>query len=378
MEMDAPRLCPRRRALVVLCCVCIELSLFLSFSGFESIPVKNNRPCDREAIRNGLWLKKRAEDKDEAKDGNEDYEWSVPTQVCSFQSFHSGDFCRLMGNSVILFLGDSISFEQYASLVRLATNGTVISERLKDRAFRKRGLPVIINSCGQSNVTLLYRTSIQLTSDQFSISVDDILSQTPPTSVVLNTGAHYRGDDEFMSTFRPAVGSLEKWQQSCTSRNNITCPLFYRTTFPGIPHCMNFTEPENNRTEMEEYVTTQNPGEEWNSYSWKEFKRQNGLALDSLASSKLQYEIIDGYEMGLTRPDTRKSASDCLHNRLPAIADANNAAFLHHLKGILSEDDVATMTKLNHGFDRRTNVNEEFSDMNWEMVDSPDYPYKYG
>ena len=68
----------------------VALSLFLSFSGFESIPMRAGRPCDREAIRNGLWLKKRAEDEaeDEAEDG---YEWSVPTQVCSFQSFHSGN-----------------------------------------------------------------------------------------------------------------------------------------------------------------------------------------------------------------------------------------------------------------------------------------------
>ena len=200
----------------------------------------------------------------------------------------------------------------------------------------------------------------------------------PPTAVVLNTGAHYQKDDALMSTFRPAFSSLEKWQQSCTSRNNIPCPFFYRTTFPGIPHCMNFTEPENNRTKMEKHVATPNPGKEWNAYHWKEFNKQNGLVLDALASSELQYEIIDGYEMGLTRPDTRKSASDCLHNRVPAIADAHNAALLHYLKVILSEDDVVSMMKLNHGFDRRPNVNEEFTDINWEMVDSPDYPYKYG
>ncbi|EJK58578.1 hypothetical protein THAOC_21288 [Thalassiosira oceanica] len=371
---------PSRRALVVLCCVCIELYLFISSSGFELSPKKNlgagGPPCDREAIRNGLWLKKRTED----EDGNgDDYEWSVPNQRCSFQSrFHSDDFCRLMGNAVILVLGDSISFEQYASLVRLATNGTVISENLKARAQHKRGLPVIINVCGQSNVTLVYKMQIALTGNKWSNSMDDILTKMPPTSVILNTGAHFMGDNAFISTLEPAFNSLEKWQQSCMSRNNIPCPLFYRTTFPGIPHCMNFTAPENNRAKMEEHVATPDPGKEWNAYHWKEFNRQNGLVLDHLEySSKLQYEIIDGYEMGLTRPDTRKTAADCLHNRIPAIADANNAAFLHHMKAILSEDDVATMRKLNHGFDRRQNVNEKFRDMNWELVDSTEYPYKY-
>ena len=81
--------------------------------------------------------------------------------------------------------------------------------------------------------------------------------------------------------------------------------------------------------------------------------------------------------MGLTRPDVRKSDSDCLHSRVPTIADAENAALLHHLNAVLSEDDVANMAKLDHGFDRRTNANGGFSDMNWGMVDSADYPYKY-
>ena len=45
---------------------------------------------------------------------------------------------------------------------------------------------------------------------------------------------------------------------------------------------------------------------------------------------------------------------------------------------MLSGEDIAKMAKLDHGFDRRPNINGEFSDMNWELVDSPAYPYKYG
>ena len=185
---------------------------------------------------------------------------------CSFQSrFHSGDFCRLMGNLVILILGDSISFKQYVPLVRLATNGTVIDfGHAESASTAQAGITRDINSCGQSNVTLVYKSHISLTADKWSNSFDDILAKMPPTAVVLNYGAHYQKDDALMSTFRPAFSLLEKWQQSCTSRNNIPCPFFYRATFPGIPHCMNFTEP--NRTNMEKHVATQNPGKEWNAY----------------------------------------------------------------------------------------------------------------
>ena len=35
------------------------------------------------------------------------------------------------------------------------------------------------------------------------------------------------------------------------------------------------------------------------------------------------------------------------------------------------------MTKLNHGFDRRQNVNADLRGMNWDLVDSSDYPYNY-
>jgi len=84
------------------------------------------------------------------------------------------------------------------------------SDRLKARALYKRGLPVIINSCGQSNVTLVYKSQISLIADKWGNSFDDILTKMPPTAVVLNTGAHYQKDDALMSTFRPAFSLLEK------------------------------------------------------------------------------------------------------------------------------------------------------------------------
>lgn len=334
------------------------------------------RHCEHENIRHGKWS--------ERTEGSatDDYRWDVPaastngtSSSCFFRSeFDSEVFCNLMANTVIWVLGDSIMWEMYTSLVKLATNDRlVLSKRINKRVNShgtRGGFPVMVNPCNNSNVTLVYRWTFRLE------GIDKMFSQQFPTMIVLNTGSHYMPDDQYRTRMNHMIQQIEGWQQLCRERN-LTCPFYWRTTPPGIPHCMTFTHPVNNITKMEQFVATESPGVGGSPpfYSWERFQHQNKIAYMMLRSSTLSYDVVPGYEIGIQRPDTRVSENDCLHSSNPAIADMENTVLLHYLRSSRTVEDVVGVSRYMYDFDRTTNVNTEGTDLDWSMVNRKDYPY---
>ncbi|KAL7531311.1 hypothetical protein ACHAWF_003715 [Thalassiosira exigua] len=291
-----------------------------------------------------------------------------PLAQCFFNpSFVKDEFCGLTRNAVVVMIGDSLTWEQYDSLVQL-TEGTPLRKRINRRVVSRRGTPVVINVCG-GDTTLVYRWIKHLDGGGASIPVETMMEQMFPTMVLMNTGAHYQADGEFVRKIREALEVIERWQSKCQVRN-LTCPFFWRTTSPGIPDCMNYTEPINDLAEMEDAVKSKP------LYNWENFRHQNDLALEILESSPLDFDVLDGYEMGITRPDTRVSETDCLHSRDPAAGHAENTAMLHYLRNKMKREDLLKVAAMEHLFNRTTNVNEERSDLYWDLVNSPDYPYR--
>ena len=339
-----------------------------------SMPKQSFKLCTREDVRRGQWVEWTNSNitlGDAAAAANE-YKWNVLREVsgsCQFQpDFSPTLFCRLMTNGVVMFVGDSITWEMYASLVRL-TSGMEVSKRVNLRVSKqgsKTGMPVIINVCGNDNVTLVYRWSKHLE------GIGKMLEEQFPIMIVMNTGAHYQHDMAHRNSVKHALGLIEGWQQSCQIHLNLTsCPFYWRTTAPGIPKCKTFTKPVNNITKMEEFVSS-NP-----HHNWENFANQNAMALQmlSLSSERLRYEVVDGYEIGIQRPDLRVSEHDCLHNSHPAIADAENAILLHHLRASRTKEDVSKLAKTEYNFSRVTNVLPSGKDLDWNLVNRQDYPY---
>lgn len=326
--------------------------------------------CGREDIRRGKWL--------ERTEGNAtEYRWDVPEGAgsCRFHAeFDPGRFCALMANAVVMVIGDSIMWEAYSSLVRLASDGGVTPrKRIHTRVTHhgtRGGFPVMVNVCNGTQATIIYRWSFHLE------GIDRYLKEQFPTVIFLNTGAHYQADGIYRAGMDRTIGLLEGWQEVCRGRN-LTCPFYWRTTAPGIPNCMSFTRPNNNITEMERFVEAESPGVKGQApfYFWEKFKGQNEIALEMLESSKLDYGVIPGYEIGIQRPDTRVSEGDCLHSRNPAIADAENIVMLHHLRSSRTAGDVLEASRYRYDFDRGTNVKPDGSDLDWDLVNQKDYPY---
>jgi hypothetical protein len=289
--------------------------------------------------------------------GFDPYQWhqgAADSSSCEFQEgFNTALFCDLMQNAVILFIGDSLTFEQYGSLVALM--GGKVSEALKWRCIykAKEDLSIVQNVCGEKNTTLVYHFSAYLD------DIDKVLNETFPTALVMNRGAWLQNGVHDLKGADQALHHVHKWQQDCLEQN-LPCPFFYRTSPPGHVNCANFTEPENNITIMEEYVA-QNP-----AYQWETFRHENELFLQKLELSELAYEIIDGYEIGIRRPDDHKQqASDCLHNCNPGVPDAYNRILLHYLRLHRTPADISRVSQYKYPWDRTSNIKPDGQDFNW-------------
>ena len=66
--------------------------------------------------------------------------------------------------------------------------------------------------------------------------------------------------------------------------------------------------------------------------NWWLFKGQNALVLQEFAASNLTYyDVIDGYDLMIRRPDLHKAPSDCLHSCIPGKVDVYPQLLLHYL-----------------------------------------------
>ena len=372
--------------------VSVRLAAFLSFTllvyymnnSTTGEAVMRNKLCQRGDIRQGKWID-RGNVTGAIGGGSElaepdTYRWvprgadaNANTNVtsannestCHYQEdFNSTLFCNLMQNAVIMFIGDSILWEQYQSLVHLT--GARVFLRVKIRATFKKGLPVLVNVCGSQNVTLMFRWSKRLEDDSTSVPIDEMFREHFPVMTVLNNCAHYSHESRYLANVGHALDVIVAWQQLCAQRNLTSCPFFWKTTAPGIPNCTNnFTKPVNNLTEMEAYVKA-HP-----MFDWEKFHGQNNIAENLLQEAQkekgLRYGIIDGYEMGIQRPEFHVSEKDCLHSFHYATGDAENTALLHFLATSRTEEDIVRVTEYKYDFPRVTNVKTDGTDIDWAV-----------
>jgi len=265
--------------------------------------------------------------------------------------------------------------------VYLVTDGRdVLHERVKYRAVQRK-IAIVINVCGDNNdnnnnnnVTLIYRWNKHLNNRGTSVAIKDMLNETFPTMIVLNTGAHVQKDIAYHKNMDHTLDLIVGWQKTCQDRN-LPCPFFWRTTPPGIFNCKSFTGPVNNITMMEEHVAS-NP-----KYDWEKIRHQNELAVQKLelslssgSRSGLElpsYEIIDAYEVGIQRPELQVSSKDCLHHCQPAAADVYNIIMLHYLQVNRTSEDIFRLASYEYPYNRTTNIALSGNDVDWSKDTTP-------
>jgi GDSL/SGNH-like Acyl-Esterase family found in Pmr5 and Cas1p len=281
------------------------------------------------------------------------YFWSIAKDSnCRLVEWNVARFCELMKGQTITVIGDSISHEFFISLVyMLGGDGATYREMLRSE---HRKVSVLHEVCIDTVVAAAAAAANDTAAVAYAAAHvvklfyhrDDSLQQLPtvliktqPDVIILNRGTHYVDDTTLVSAMRGTIQLLETYQQQHQQRTNgtIACRIFWRTTPPGHPQCRDHKVAVNDVEAMEALVADPQ-GYEWTGkppnapkFYWWLFKGQNALVLQEFAASNLTYDVIDGYDLMIGRPDSHLAPSDCLHSCFPGKMDVYPQLLLHYL-----------------------------------------------
>jgi hypothetical protein len=248
--------------------------------------------------------------------------WRVPHHAgCQFLEWNGTQFCDMMQSQSIVIIGDSLSFELYLPLVlMLGGAGVRMNERL-------HGNRTILHTGCSGRIKIYYHR------DDTLEKLPIVLKRTKPDVLILNRGAHYFNDSILIPQIRHTIQLLETYQQQRQHENE--CRIFWRTTAPGHPLCSRYSEPVNDILAMEALVANLS-GYLWvvggEDFSWWKFLEQNALILKEFEASNLTYDIIDGYDVMIRRPDLHYLPNiDCLHSCYPGKMDVYPQLLWHYL-----------------------------------------------
>lgn len=295
-------------------------------------PIRPLRLCTRVEIQDGEWVPltlprnpyspySKAVSCDKPKEPWHTWDWqpfAVQAQTCIFQPWDSAHFCSLVRFATVAMIGDSLSWEHFASLIGL------LNERVK---LRRGNITNVYHVC-QGQVRLVYLRSNDLA------LLPHLINTTSPNVLILNRGAHFVPNNVLEPELQNLTTDLKEWQHSCHVSQR-PCHLFIRTTVPGHPQCWNFTKPAKTVREMEDYIAEASKYYNQPNHfpEWAQFKRQNELSLLVYERANLTYDVLDAYHINLLRPDEHLSRrNDCLHSCIPGKMDVYNQLLLHFLQ----------------------------------------------
>jgi hypothetical protein len=333
----------------------------------DSLPALPNRLCGRDEIRKGFWKKHvyqeglaynpnqvpqlhdntRCHFDVDANGAWHTWRWVpfnstdavVGTQACEMTRWNKNEFCTVMRDHytssstktnttttttndngaipTILITGDSLSSEHYISVLGLL-------------GMPKGDDPASFRAMHGGIQDLACNGTFQLAHNRRNKleKLGKDLDKRKPTIVVFNRGAHYENDTILEQGMRRNIADLKKWQKGWCVQTGTPCRLFFRTTTPGHVNCSRFNnEPVNDVAYMEEYVAQSD------THNWFKFRHQNELMLSWFDEAGLDYQVIDGYDLMILRPDNHMDPDrDCSHNCLPGKPDVYNELLLHYLK----------------------------------------------
>jgi hypothetical protein len=318
------------------------------------------RLCTQEELRHGRWLpvtfdkppyiptRSKCYKRKFLKEATswESYEWhpfaSKPDNSseeeeegqCDYAQWNKELFCELAHNRTIVFVGDSLTWEQFSSLAGLhgiqGLGGHYqLRFSMKGKVYSQQD-GMVLPICNE-------QTRIAFMRNRYLANLDSFMKTVDPDILVLNRGAHYVDDQQLVTGFSGSLGIeeivvlLQDWQKSCKARGKDHCLAIWRTTTVGHPYCHNFTQPATSVPDMERLVGA-SVGNNFRDFHYWDFKRQNGLVLSIFENTTLHFDALHAYDLGILRPDAHVSAKDCLHSCDPGAVDAYNNLLLHLLR----------------------------------------------
>jgi GDSL/SGNH-like Acyl-Esterase family found in Pmr5 and Cas1p len=288
-------------------------------------------------------------------DGWDTHAWlpnAAASGECDLGKWRKETYCAVAKHATVMIAGDSLSWEHYASLVQLLGTPTHQGYQHMSREFgRNVGQAV----CGGKS-RVVYRRDDRLTQLRHAL-LEDTGSNHIPHVLVLNRGAHYANDTDFMDNLRFNLDVVEEWQTRCDELR-IKCHFFWRTTVPGHPNCWNDTSPVHDKAAIEARIANLTLYDDAKiHYHWYDFQHQNVLAEAELKQRGMRHRILDAYHLNVLRPDEHRAhQNDCLHSCYPGKMDVYSRLLLHYLRIDRTAADVAILKSVAKEQGWNTNV----------------------
>lgn len=236
---------------------------------------------------------------------NDDNNDNVDNQKCLFLRWNQTDFCHnILPTGTISIIGDSLSWEQYSSLLQLLGQKVRQTSQFTSKNHYTNHIQ---NACHNIHNGTYSKFIYRNLSKPNGTSIQHSIDEDFPFIIVFNRGAHYVNNTIFIDDMLSIINVIETWQNKCIQYFNITCYLFYRTTVPGHVNCSNFTNPYNNYNDIKDYTENiQNYNVNTTEYHWYDFHSQNEIVIDLFSKSTINYYILDAYDIAILRPDKHR------------------------------------------------------------------------
>ncbi len=231
------------------------------------------------------------------------WEWVPQEKSCKLSRWNAQEFCNLLPYATVSIIGDSLNWEMYSSLLQLLGQTVYQSSQHRSKTENMNHHQWACN----------HKTKVVWRNDHRLYKLTESFDVDFPTVLVLNRGAHWVNDTRTLNEFRGQIEEIRAWQDKC-DEYDMKCHFFWRTSVPGHPGCGNYSEPVNDIGAMESLIyNLDNYNDHTITYHWYDYQKQNQLFLRELDASGLRYEVIDGYDLNILRPDLHRSS-----RRLPA------------------------------------------------------------
>eukprot|EP00980_Cylindrotheca_fusiformis_P000329 scaffold80_cov115-Cylindrotheca_fusiformis.AAC.1 len=174
--------------------------------------------CNRSQLQQGRWVESNVtpvydlhneECYNSEYNATDSYDWEphdYRRRSCLFEPWDAAKFCALLNGAPILFVGDSLSYEQFVTLVNSLGGKT---KKVEQIVSRTKKITIVQSVCNHHQTFVMFRRDDSLS------RLGRYLKETFPVVLVLNRGAHYEPDEKLLPDLERTFLEVEAWQQQC-------------------------------------------------------------------------------------------------------------------------------------------------------------------
>ena len=248
------------------------------------------------------------------------YHWHVPKMKCKdpLVNLNATKFYEILNGDEVMFVGDSMTRHFYSSFHHVMNPEPQLPENNRCHFHSVVNFKTTSSTPQYSfESTVIENDWLTLVSGEMDESAPNMkaknydwvtsFSQSNVSLLVMNRGAHYQNDTEYLQQINETLAFV-------TSRFP-RCSVVYRSTPPGHRDCHNY---ENAPPLNDYYLDDPNFR---TIYNYDKFEAQNTVVRSFLQSRYPSVLYLDVFRPTSLRADAHMGGGDCLHYCAPGPVD---------------------------------------------------------